>query len=173
MKITNFFTDSMVKKWGVIIIALILFKGGFSIANVNQLQWLLYPITAIVELFTTIDFTWTSNIGYTSSLNIIIEKSCSGGNFFIICMLLLLIKNWNPYAIKLKTVHLLFILFMSYVITVLANSMRIISAIKLVYFRQLTHYIDPKNAHLLLGSIIYILILLSLNHLISIKHEQA
>jgi len=168
---TPFLKD--IKKWGSITCLLFLFKMLLSLASINELQWFLSPIVFLVELFTAIDFIWTPDIGFTSNLNIVIEKSCAGGNFFIICMILLVIKNWNPFTIQSKIAQLSFIILMSYIITILANSMRIISAIKLVSFRQLTDYIDPKSAHLVLGGIIYILILLSLNHIISKKHEQA
>ena len=55
---------------------------------------------------------------------------------------------------------------------ILANTARIISAIKLVEWQWTNQFIDPKNAHLALGSILYIFILLTLNHFISPKHDS-
>ncbi|NQY28970.1 MAG: exosortase K [Flavobacteriaceae bacterium] len=165
--------NSKLKKWGLCILVLIVLKTSFSLATINQLQWFLEPIVTIVELFTRINFTWTADVGFTSNTNIIIEKSCSGTNFYTICLLLLMIKDWNSFNIQGKLLRFLSLIVISFFITILANSMRIISALKLASFPELTNYINPKSSHLILGSIIYILILLSLNHLITKNHEQA
>lgn len=165
--------NSKLKKWGLCILALITLKAGFSLATVNQLQWFLNPVVTIVELFTRINFTWTTDVGFTSNANVIIEKSCSGTNFYSICLMLLMIKSWNVFNIQSKLLHFSSLVVISFFITIIANSMRIISAIKLASFHELTTYINSKSSHLLLGSIIYILILLLLNHLITKNHENA
>lgn len=165
--------NSKLKKWGLYILVLIVLKTSFSLATINQLQWFLEPVVTIVELFTRINFTWTADVGFSSNTNIIIEKSCAGTNFYTICLLLLMIKDWNVFNIQNKLLHFLSLIVISFFITFIANSMRIISALKLASFHELTNYINPKSSHLLLGSIIYILILLSLNHLITKNHEQA
>jgi len=161
------------KKWGTLTLVLLILKGLFSFANINQLQWLLTPIVYLVEICTAIDFIWEPNIGYTSYDNIIIEKSCSGGNFFIICLLLFFIKKWNPFHLNVKALKVFSIFIIAFGITIITNTMRIVSAIKLASFNTEITFINHKSSHLLLGSIIYIFMLLSINYLITTKYAEA
>ena len=132
----------------------------------------MYPMIPLIELFSQIAFDWIPEVGYSSSLNIIIEKSCAGGIFFIICFAFLSFKLWKFNNFLQFSFRILFLGICSYFIMILANTARIVSAIKLVEWEMTANYIDPKTAHLALGSILYVLILLFINHLISSKYAN-
>jgi hypothetical protein len=55
---------------------------------------------------------------------------------------------------------------------IFANTTRIVSAMKLAEWEFTENYIDPKTAHLALGSILYVLTLLFINHFITSKHGK-
>ena len=137
-------------------------KALYSVASLAVLKWFMYPMIPLIELFVKTTFEWIPEVGFSSPIGIVIEKSCAGGNFFIICLAFLCFKLCKFENIRNTFLHILFLGICSYFIMILANTARIISAIKLVEWQWTNQFIDPKNAHLALGSILYIFILLSL-----------
>lgn len=142
----------------------------FSVSTIAQLQWILAPVAYLVTFFDGTAFEWIPNLGYTSAYGIVIEKSCAGGNFFIICSSLLLYHFLRITSWKHDVLSFVFMLLGSYIITILTNSMRIVSAIKLSEMDILAGIISPETAHLFLGSVLYIFMLLLINHLITTSY---
>ena len=74
----------------------ILLKFGYTVADNNDLAFLLKPTNKLVGVLTGSHSVYLANNGYYyEKLNILIEKSCSGFNFWLLCFLLftyLLIK---------------------------------------------------------------------------------
>jgi len=159
-------------KLSFILLLMLSLKAMYSISTLEQLRYFMYPMIPLIELFSQIAFNWIPEVGYSSSLNIIIEKSCSGGNFFIIFFAFLSFKLWKFNTFLQFSFRILFLGFCSYLIMILANTARIVSAIKLAEWELAARFIDPKTAHLALGSILYMLILLFMNHLISSKYAN-
>ncbi|EDP95503.1 exosortase K [Kordia algicida OT-1] len=157
-------------KTGFVLGLILSLKAIYSVASLAMLKWFMYPMIPLVELFTKNTFTWIPEVGFSSPAGIIIEKSCAGGNFFIICLAFLCFKLCQFENIKKTILRFLFLTIGSYFIMIIANTARIISAIKLASQEWTHQFVDPKTAHLVLGSILYIFILLVINHFISQKH---
>ncbi|QHI36383.1 hypothetical protein IMCC3317_17450 [Kordia antarctica] len=145
-------------------------KAMYSVATLAVLKWFMYPMIPLISFFTKTSFEWIPDVGFSSPTGIVIEKSCAGGNFFIICFAFLCFKLCTFQTIKNTVLRIIFLGICSYFIMIFANTARIISAMKLAEWNWTHEFIDPKNAHLALGSILYIFILLTINHLISSKY---
>ncbi|WP_298514034.1 exosortase K [uncultured Kordia sp.] len=157
-------------KTSVVLGLIIVLKALYSIVSLAMLKWFLYPMIPVIELFTYSNFEWIPELGFSAPSGIIIEKSCAGGNFFIICFAFLCFKLCKFQRITDTLVRMIFLGICSYFIMIIANTARIISAIKLADWEWTHTIIDPKTAHFVLGSILYIFTLLFLNHFISSKH---
>ncbi len=159
-------------KFGFILLLMLSLKAIYSASTLEQLRYFMYPMIPFIELFSQTAFYWIPEVGYSSSLNIIIEKSCAGGNFFIICFAFLSFKLWKFQSFLQFSLRIFFLGICSYLIMILANTARIVSAIKLAQLDATTTFIDPKTAHLALGSILYVLTLLFINPLITLKYVK-
>lgn len=159
-------------KLGFSIGLIFVLKAIYSMTSIAMLKWFLYPMIPIIELFTNHYFQWIDALGFSSPTGIIIEKSCAGGNFFIICFALLCFKLLKFQGIAKTFLLIIFLGVCSYFIMIIANTARIISAIKLADWEWTHALIDPKTAHLALGSILYIFTLLFINHFISSKYDS-
>lgn len=109
----------------------ILLKFAYKQAGSNELSFLLYPTNKIVSVLTGSHSVFKSGEGYHyEQLNIVIDKSCSGYNFWLLCFLMLAflsVKYVNKNMHKLYALALSFIL--AYLFTILVNSSRIFTSI--------------------------------------------
>lgn len=155
---------------GFVMILIFVLKSIYSSISLASLQWFMYPMIPVIEFFEQITFVWKLEIGFYSEANIIIEKSCAGGNFFIICLSFLCYRLLTFDRVLKTGFHFLALCILSYFITIFANTFRIISAIKLSEIEFVAALVNPQDAHFLLGCVLYILTLLFINHLISSKN---
>ncbi len=113
------------------VVLFILLKFGFTLADNNHLTFLLKPTDKLVGLLTGSQSVFISENGYFHEhLNIIIDKSCSGFNFWILCFLLityLTVKHFDKSAHKILMILTSF--FVAYVLTVFVNTSRIFVSI--------------------------------------------
>ncbi|WP_338814640.1 exosortase K [Bernardetia sp. Wsw4-3y2] len=138
------------------------FKWYFTNLDVEYSVWLLKPTTIWVEQITGLNFDFLQNEGYvcTHTLPItIIDKSCSGLNFWLMALLL------GTFLLYKKVTNLwqFFYSFMAvfglaWLVTIIANTGRIVISIK--FLPLLIPYIDYSQSHLLLGIFIYITMLI-------------
>ena len=57
--------------------------------TVDDLQWFIAPVASLVELFNGLNFHWIAGEGYyASAADVLINRDCSGTNFFIISLAL-------------------------------------------------------------------------------------
>ena len=109
----------------------ILLKFGFTLADNNDLTFLIKPTDKLVGLLTGSHSVYLSESGYYHEhLNIIIDKSCSGFNFLILCFLLftyLTVKHFDKTLSKILTVPTALI--GAYLLTIFVNTSRIIASI--------------------------------------------
>jgi exosortase K len=157
-------------KIGVTLGLILILKAIYSSATLSNLQAFIYPMIPVIELCTNLSFEWIPELGYSTDAGIIIEKSCAGGNFFIICFAFLCFRLCEFEGFFKTIIHMSFLGICSYVIMLIANTARIISAIKLSEWEWTHALIDPKTAHLALGSLLYIITLLFIHQFISTKH---
>jgi len=106
-------------------------KFGFTLADNNDLTFLLKPTDKLVGVLTGSQSVYISDSGYFHEhLNIIIDKSCSGFNFWILCFLLftyLIVKHFEKSTHKFLTIPTS--LFVAYLLTIFVNTSRIFVSI--------------------------------------------
>ena len=113
------------------IVLFILLKAVYTLTITNDLYFLLKPTNTLVSLVTNSNANYAPNTGfYHTNLNIVIDKSCSGFNFWMICFIMLTflsIRYINKTTFKFLTIPV--ILIVSYFITIFVNASRILFSI--------------------------------------------
>jgi len=109
----------------------ILLKLGFTFAGNDNLIFLLKPTDKLVGLLTDSQSIYLSGNGYYhDKLNILIEKSCSGFNFWILCFFVftyLGLKYFDKPLHKILTLPAALI--SAYLLTIFTNTSRIFASI--------------------------------------------
>ena len=109
----------------------LLLKFGYTFADNSDLTFLLKPTDKLVVLLTGSHSVYLSDSGYYhKSINIIIDKSCSGFNFWVLCFLIftyLTVRYFEKHFHKILTVF--FVLIGSYLLTIFVNASRIFASI--------------------------------------------
>ncbi|WP_299255202.1 exosortase K [uncultured Cytophaga sp.] len=109
----------------------ILMKFGYTRANTNDLIFLLKPTDKIVGLVTASPSVYSPEKGYYhENLHIVIDKSCSGFNFWIVSFVVFTYLTFRHFD---KTVYKIFIipsiLCYTFLFTILVNTARILASI--------------------------------------------
>ncbi|MFN8360910.1 MAG: exosortase K [Candidatus Kapaibacterium sp.] len=109
----------------------LLLKFGYTFAGNDDMRFLLAPTDTVVGILTGSHSVYASDTGYYhSSLNILIEKSCSGFNFMLLCFGLLTFVLLRPtHRPARKSLSLPLALGISYLLTIFVNASRITTAI--------------------------------------------
>ncbi len=162
------------------IIIFFLLKIFYSLTEITNLKFLLNPTNRIIELVTNSDSHFIATHGYFhEDLNILIDKSCSGFNFCIICFALIIYLFINFLkSRKQKIIAFPLSLILAYIFTIFANASRII--ISIMAQGTADNYIGVRphlNLHHLTGSFIYLFFLIIIYSgihllLIKIKHNE-
>lgn len=122
----------------------------------DELRFLLYPVQWLVSVFTGQTSTYLAGEGYQFT-GFIIERSCAGINFLVICwctLAYLSMQNQLSRSVKIKA--LLWSIPLCYGLCILANTFRILSALVL----QRMPGLHGPNVHEALGVVVYLSILL-------------
>jgi len=129
----NKHTISDLPFYGFVALVFIVFKLLYKHLGNDELLILLKPVAYLVALFSGSTVEYSSESGYfLSSLNIIIDKSCSGFNLCLISFMIFGITViMKVKAIKRQIILLLSTIFFAYFLTILANTSRIISITKM------------------------------------------
>ncbi|MFZ1701342.1 MAG: exosortase K [Pyrinomonadaceae bacterium] len=128
----------------------------YSGASVDGLFWVLAPTAFLVEIVTGTNFTYESNAGYMSSdHSFLIAASCSGVNFLITAFLMMTIsKLWKYRQYGMNWSFIPLALAVAYFTTIIANTVRITTALYLRRDPQLI-WINPDELHRFEGIVIY------------------
>lgn len=142
-------------KLTLIVATALALKYHYSTASVNDLRWVLAPTAFAVEFVTGIEFSFESHAGYISEDNsFLIATSCSGLNFLITAFLVLtLARVWRETNVSLWLVP--FALLISYLATIVANTVRIVVAL---YLHDLDYPVlgmDFEELHRIEGILVY------------------
>jgi exosortase K len=141
---------------------------------------LIAPTNYLIELITSSPAQYAAESGYFhKELNIVIEKSCSGFNFWILCFIMLAFLALNYCSsYKQKILVLPTALFISYILTIFANSSRIILSI--LGQNAANDFIHPRPhliLHNVIGTFVYLFFLiisyLVLNYILKKKLHNA
>jgi exosortase K len=136
----------------------VLLKACFTFADNYSLAFLLKPTDKLIGLLTGSRSVYAAEAGYFyDSLNIVIDKSCSGFNFCILCFLLftyLIVKRFGKPLHK--GLALPVSLICAYPLTIFANAARIFAS---VIVQSHTKNFFPERQYLIheaLGIITYL-----------------
>lgn len=133
----------------------------YSSASVDQLRWILAPTTAIVEFVTGLSFEFEAHAGYiTSDRSFVIAASCAGVNFLITAFLMLSLRQlWQTRAgnqsanMPWRLIPKAFVF--AYLATLVANTVRISTALRLREMPLEIAWLSPNQLHRLEGIFIY------------------
>lgn len=145
----------------VVLFCAVAVKLYYSTASVNQLRWILAPTTALVELVTGSRFEFESYAGYISSdRSFVIAASCAGVNFLITAFLMLsLRKLWTARSqngsgmLAWRFVPVAGVV--AYLATLLANTVRISTALRLRALPFEMSWLSGNQLHRFEGIFIY------------------
>lgn len=149
-------------------------KFWFTIANTVDLTFLLFPTDKLVGFLTGSSSIYLSNDGYYhDSLDILIDKSCSGFNFWVLGFLIftyLTVRYFDKPFHKILTIP--FVLIGTYLLTIFVNTSRIF--VSIIVQNQTKHTFPDQHSiiHEAIGIVInltflilaYILVEKFLNH---------
>jgi exosortase K len=129
----------------------------YSTANVNELRWILAPTTRAVELISSSRFAFESYAGYVSSdRTFVIAASCAGVNFLIAGFLMLsLAKLWRAGSNRVAWRFFPGAAACAYLATIIANTVRITTALQLHGRSLETAGLGQNDFHRLQGIFIY------------------
>lgn len=161
------------------LIAVILFiflKIGFTFADNKDLTFLLYPTDKLVSLLTGSHSIFLDEYGYFyENINIVIEKSCSGFNFWVLCFLLFTYLGLKYFDRNLHKILIIPTAFLSaYLLTIFANVSRIVASI-VVRNQTLTIFPNEQSMiHEIVGIATYFSFLIIAYYLVEkkLKHKH-
>lgn len=123
----------------------VLFKFGFTYANNDNLLFLLKPTDKLVGLLTGSNSIYISDKGFFyNQLNIVIDKSCAGFNFWVLTFLMLTflgLKYFDSNIKKLLAIPLALI--GAYFLTIFVNTSRIFASI--VIQNQMSDFLENQK----------------------------
>lgn len=127
-------------------------KFGFKFADNNHLTFLLKPTDKLVGLLTGSHSVYIAEKGfYHEKLNILINKSCSGFNFWVLSFLVftyLILKYLNKPSYKVLSIPT--VLLCAYLLTIFVNASRIF--VSLIVHNQTKHFFAEQQ-HLIHESV--------------------
>lgn len=148
----------------LVIALVVLLKLIYPYLDAGQLTFLLKPTSQIIELLFNTNPIFETNTGYYHpELNIEIDRSCSGFNFWMIVFLMitfLLLKHINEERKRLLTIPGLLIV--TYFMTILVNSSRIVISLIIHNKTDSLFHFQPNWLHEAIGSFVYLFFLISI-----------
>jgi exosortase K len=124
----------------------ILLKFGYTLSDFNDLTFLLKPTNKLVGFLTGSHSVYIQSSGYFyEQLNIVIDKSCSGFNFWLLCFLMLTFLTLKYFNKNIqKAFALLFSIVGAYILTIFINSSRILASI-IINNHHITIFDDKRE----------------------------
>ena len=141
----------------VILFCAVGLKYFYSTTSVNQLRWILAPTTALVEIISGQSFQFESHAGYINSdHSFLIAASCAGVNFLITAFLMLALGHlWRNRSQRLSWKFVPYTALIAYLVTLVANTVRITTALQLRSMRVESGLLSPGQLHRFEGIFIY------------------
>ena len=141
----------------IILAAAAALKQFYSTASANDLRWILRPTARLTQVVTGTQFTFESFAGYISDdRSFLIASACAGVNFMIASFILVSMKKlWIERNIGTRWIFFPFALAIAFLLTIIANTVRISSALWLNKERQGFAGLDHDQIHRIDGILIY------------------
>ncbi|WP_367268551.1 exosortase K [uncultured Pedobacter sp.] len=153
------------------ILLFVCFKLAYITMDAEKLSFILSPTDYFVSKSTNSNSRWIEHLGYYhQDLNITIEKSCSGFNFFSLSFLITYCLSISYLKrFKLKWITLPGSLLFSWILTIFVNTSRISSSIFIANSINIPKQYQPL-VHQAEGTFIYLFFLILtyklINHLL-------
>ncbi|MDB5255454.1 MAG: xrtK [Chitinophagaceae bacterium] len=156
-------------------------KAWYTTTDHDQLLFILKPTQLLVEIFTGSPAVYDAAHGYFyPDLNITIEKSCSGFNFWLLSFALFVFVSLNHLRSQMgKLFAIPAALLLSYVLTLFVNASRIVTSIAANSYTQRFSDHPITWLHQAEGTFIYLLFLILFYSALqffftqhSIRHEK-
>ncbi len=146
---------------GIVVSTAFVLKLLYPSASTEDLKLFIQPAAKIVSIVSNVPFTHGPQGYYFPALNVLIDKSCSGFNFFIIA--LCVFASIAPYQLlsKRQCVVLMFSLAaITYTITLCVNTSRIVVAMFMLKLEPAMPWITQPWVHEAEGALVYLFALL-------------
>lgn len=139
-------------------------KSFYSTATADDLDWILGPTTALVELLSGQQFYFESYEGYmNSNRTFLIAVPCAGVNFLITAFLMLALRRlWRGRFQPISWTFMPVAGALAYVATLLANTTRIWFALEMQSQSVWLTWLTSNQLHRVEGIVVYFLFLLLL-----------
>lgn len=127
-------------------------------SSLENLAFILKPVSFLVSVFQNEPEIFLSQEGYYfEHTGIIIDKSCAGMNFLIIvwCTLGTLCVS-ETMSLRRMAMHFIFLFCTAYVLTVIANTSRIVCIIQTIPLRDTFSFLSTSWFHEALGTTVYV-----------------
>lgn len=133
----------------------IFLKYGFTLANNDDLVFLLKPTNYLISLITDSNATYVSENGFIHhQLNIIIDRSCSGFNLWLISYMMLTFLGLRYFKSNYQKILVIPVaLLIAYILTIIANTSRIFASIIIQNQATNFQFISPSILHESIGII--------------------
>ncbi len=130
-------------------------------ANNNSMLFILKPLNKIVNLLTNTSSILLPDSGYyNNTLNIIINRSCSGFNFLLIFFVMISFRLFKYFKTTYqKIIAIPILLICSYIVTIFVNSSRILLSLKTSLILNSQNITLPWF-HLIQGVFVYLFFLI-------------
>jgi exosortase K len=145
-----------IAQWAVVLLCAITLKLYYSQASANQLQWILAPTAAFVELVSGMSFEFESYAGYISrDRSFLIAPSCAGVNFLITAFLMLSVRKLLRERLQNNVWGFIpAAALIAYFVTLAANTVRIVIALQLGLLPE-NGWLTPQELHRVEGIFVY------------------
>src|SRR3989440_7929744 len=132
-------------------------KWFYSTATVDQLRWILWPTTKLVELVTGAQFGFESRAGYMNSEHtFLIAASCAGVNFLITAFVMLALRKlWKDRNEKTAWRLIPIAAVLAFVATIVTNTVRISLALQMLETQRRNRWLNAEDTHRLEGILVY------------------
>jgi len=132
----------------------------YSSAGPDELAWILYPTTALVEAFTSINFQFDPQKGYVAiSKAIVIGPGCAGLNFYVIALCMSIFSFIGRFN-KHQLYWFLGFALLTYVVTLCVNAFRIVGGIMLLELGGHMNFAVSGTLHSAQGTLYFFVFLI-------------
>lgn len=146
---------------GITLVIAFTLKLLYPSATTDDLKLFIQPTSQIVSIVQNESFTHNGDGFYFPSLNVLIDKSCSGFNFFVIG--LCVFASIVPYHLLTKRqciVLMCSLLVITYTLTICVNTSRIVVAMFMLKLEPSVPWITQPWVHEAEGALVYLFALL-------------
>lgn len=151
------------------LVIVLLLKLFYDKADNNQMLFILKPLSRIVSSFYNTAFSFDASIGFFSKqLGIAINHSCAGINYLLIIFSMLSFSFIHLLkTVRGKMLYFTFLFPISFVLSLLINSFRIIVSIMMQKADFFDEIVSDGVLHNLTGMLVFICFLLIINYVFS------